>query len=104
MRRIGLVVTDLDGTILRPDGSFSDATRRTFQHLRAAGIPAAFATARFHTRELARELGVPYMIRTDGTLISDAAGRVLHRRHSGQGPRYRAAVPPCRGAGTGAGL
>lgn len=80
MRRIGLVVTDLDGTILRPDGSFSDATRRAFQHLRAAGIPAAFATARFHTRELARELGVPYMIRTDGTLISDAAGRVLHRR------------------------
>ena len=43
MRRIGLVVTDLDGTILRPDGSFSDATRRAFQHLRAAGIPAAIA-------------------------------------------------------------
>ena len=76
--KISLVITDLDGTILRPDGSFSEATRQAFWHLKAAGIPAAFATARFHTRELAQKLGVSYMIRTDGTLISDAAGRVLH--------------------------
>ena len=78
--KISLVITDLDGTILRPDGSFSEATRQAFWHLKAAGIPAAFATARFHTRELAQKLGVSYMIRTDGTLISDAAGRVLHCR------------------------
>ncbi len=79
MRTIGLVVTDLDGTILRPDGSFSEATRQAFLHLRAAGIPAAFATARFHTGELARDLGAEYTINTDGTLIRHVSGRILHR-------------------------
>ena len=75
--RIRLVVTDLDDTILRRDGSFSAKTQQVFKRLRAAGIPAAFATARFHTAELADQLKAAYTINTDGTLIQTAGGEMI---------------------------
>lgn len=43
---IRLAVTDLDDTLVRPDKSISDYTRRIFQRCSAQGIRTAFATAR----------------------------------------------------------
>jgi Cof subfamily protein (haloacid dehalogenase superfamily) len=43
---IGLVATDLDGTLLRPDGSVSDRTVATFARAREAGLPVVFVTGR----------------------------------------------------------
>jgi Cof subfamily protein (haloacid dehalogenase superfamily) len=43
---VSAVVTDLDGTIVRADGSISPATRHAAAKLRAAGIPLVVATAR----------------------------------------------------------
>ena len=41
-----VVATDLDGTLLRPDGSVSDRTRRVLQRLDDAGVRVVFVTAR----------------------------------------------------------
>ncbi len=41
-----LIATDLDGTLLRPDGSVSDRTRRALSGLADVGIELVFATAR----------------------------------------------------------
>lgn len=43
---IRAVVTDLDGTIVRADGTISDATRSAAARLQAVGIPLIVATAR----------------------------------------------------------
>jgi Cof subfamily protein (haloacid dehalogenase superfamily) len=44
--QIRLVATDLDGTLLRTDGSVSERTRRALAGLEAAGIAVVFITAR----------------------------------------------------------
>jgi Cof subfamily protein (haloacid dehalogenase superfamily) len=41
-----LVVTDLDGTIVRSDGTVSARTHQAFERVRAAGVPVAGATGR----------------------------------------------------------
>ena len=41
-----LVATDLDGTLLRPDGTVSDRTRRVVGQLEERGVPVVFVTAR----------------------------------------------------------
>ena len=44
--RVRAVVTDVDGTILRPDGTVSAATLAAARSLSAAGVPLILATAR----------------------------------------------------------
>jgi Cof subfamily protein (haloacid dehalogenase superfamily) len=53
-----LIATDLDGTLLRNDGSVSDFTRRVLQRVTAAGIPLVVVTGRpiRRMREIARSL------------------------------------------------
>jgi Cof subfamily protein (haloacid dehalogenase superfamily) len=46
VRRPKLVVTDLDGTIVRDDGTVSALTHEAFQRVRAAGVPIVGATGR----------------------------------------------------------
>lgn len=41
-----LVATDLDGTLLGPDGTVSARTRRVLQELDARGVPVVFVTGR----------------------------------------------------------
>jgi Cof subfamily protein (haloacid dehalogenase superfamily) len=43
---IELVATDLDGTLLRPDGTVSAFTVETFSRARAQGLPVVFVTGR----------------------------------------------------------
>ena len=46
MLRPKLVVTDLDGTIVRSDGTVAARTHEAFQRVRAAGVPVVGATGR----------------------------------------------------------
>lgn len=66
-----LIITDLDGTVLREDKTISEITRKTFALCRKAGIPIAIATARYITgaRPFAEALHAAYQILTDGTLV-----------------------------------
>ena len=43
---VGLVATDLDGTLLRSDGSVSELTVAALARARAAGLPVVFVTGR----------------------------------------------------------
>lgn len=52
---IGLIATDLDGTLLRTDRTISDRTRATLDRVRARGIPVVLVTGR-----PTRWLGVVY--------------------------------------------
>ena len=45
-RPIRLIASDLDGTLLRPDGSVSPRTRVALQHMREAGIMVVLVSAR----------------------------------------------------------
>jgi Cof subfamily protein (haloacid dehalogenase superfamily) len=45
-RRPRLVATDLDGTIVRPDGEISDRTVRALQGVADLGVPVVFVTGR----------------------------------------------------------
>ncbi|MGA8256142.1 MAG: HAD family hydrolase [Nocardioides sp.] len=44
--RPGLVATDLDGTLLRSDGTVSELTRRVLHAVERAGVPVVMVTAR----------------------------------------------------------
>ena len=68
---IRLILTDLDHTLLRQDGSISENTLRVLQECRSKGVLFAIATARYWIgAEKYIELLKPdYEITTDGTLI-----------------------------------
>jgi Cof subfamily protein (haloacid dehalogenase superfamily) len=46
LERVGLVATDMDGTLLGPDGSVSARTTRALARLRAAGVVVVLVTGR----------------------------------------------------------
>ena len=66
-----LILTDLDHTLLRQDGSISEETLRVFGECRAKGILFAIATARYWigAEQYIEQLKPDYEITTDGTLI-----------------------------------
>ena len=68
---IKMLLTDLDHTLLRQDGSISDETLKTISECRAGGVKFAIATARYWIgAERYIDLLKPdYEITTDGTLI-----------------------------------
>ena len=57
---VRLAAIDLDGTLLRSDGTFSGRTKAAVRNATAAGIEIVLVTARGPgmMRELAEELGV----------------------------------------------
>lgn len=63
-RRPALVATDLDGTLLRSDGTVSDRTRAALAAAHAAGLPVVAATARPArvARRLVAELGLFHQV------------------------------------------
>lgn len=79
-----LVATDLDGTLLRPDGRVSARTRRVLRRVRAAGIAVVLVTARSPAtlRLLAREAGVSGLaICANGALVYDLDGDEVVRHY-----------------------
>jgi len=101
-----LVVTDLDGTIVRSDGTVSARTRQAFERVRAAGVPVVGATGRGPrlTGMSRGDLpGADYFVLGGGGHVLDLTGPqarvVLDRRFPGAGladllPRLEAEFGP----------
>ena len=77
-----LFVSDLDGTLLHPDGYLTDASRAAIERVLAAGVPFTVASARSWTsiRDVLGPLPLRLpVIAFNGGFISDyATGRHLH--------------------------
>lgn len=81
--RYRLVATDLDGTLLRDDGTVSARTAATLERVQAGGIPVVFVTARppRRVREIARAIGfVGQAICSNGALVYDLAADAVVRQ------------------------
>ncbi len=74
-----LILTDLDHTLLRQDGSISGETLRVLGECRAKGMLFAIATARYWigAERYIEQLKPDYEITTDGTLIH-SHGRCIY--------------------------
>lgn len=78
---IKLVVSDLDGTLLRSDLSISDYTQKMIAQCRAAGIQFAFATAR--SERAAKpfiDAICPDIIISNGGAMVRVAGQIVIRK------------------------
>lgn len=66
-----MILTDLDGTLLRSDGSISEHTKRALKTCQDCGILVVIATARYWIGAecYIEELQPDYEITTDGTLV-----------------------------------
>ncbi|MDO8378313.1 HAD family hydrolase [Phenylobacterium sp.] len=73
---IRLIATDLDGTLLRRDGSISERTRKALGNAREAGLPVVFVTARppRDLHAIAHDLGITGLaVCSNGALLYDVA-------------------------------
>ena len=68
---ISMILTDLDHTLLKQDGSISEKTLQVLAACRAKGILFAIATARYWigSERYIDLLNPDYEITTDGTLV-----------------------------------
>lgn len=77
---IRLVMTDVDGTLLRSDGTLSCENARELQRIRQKGIQVVLATGRIPEmlKDLLDMLGHDvYLICANGALVIDPSGKVL---------------------------
>ncbi len=80
-----LVATDLDGTLLRSDGSVSDRTRTTLAAVEALGVEVVFVTARppRWLHDLADVVGAHgVVIAANGAFLYDVRSRKVIRDHT----------------------
>lgn len=68
---IKMILTDLDGTLLRSDGSISEHTKQVLKGCQKSGVYVVIATARYWigAERYIEEIRPDYEITTDGTLI-----------------------------------
>ncbi len=78
-RTIRLVATDLDGTLLRSDGSISPRTLRALAMVQARGIPIVLVTARppRTVRTLTRQITGALAICGNGAIVYDLAREAI---------------------------
>ena len=79
MSNIKLIVTDLDGTLLRTDKTISDYTVSVFKRCRDKGLKTAFATARALSMvtEYLEVVAIDGLVATNGAFIY-ANGNIIH--------------------------
>ena len=80
-----LIATDLDGTLLRSDGSVSARTRSVLAAVEAAGVDVVFVTARppRWLHELADIVGAHgIVIAANGAFVYDVRSRTVIRHHT----------------------
>ncbi|WP_148616118.1 Cof-type HAD-IIB family hydrolase [Nocardioides rubriscoriae] len=80
-----LVATDLDGTLLRADGTVSGATRRVLAAVEEAGVPVVFVTGRplrwmTHLWEMVGAHGLA--VAGNGAVVYDVAAGDVRRLHA----------------------
>ncbi|MCC5951149.1 MAG: Cof-type HAD-IIB family hydrolase [Acidimicrobiia bacterium] len=79
---VRLVATDLDGTLLGPDGQLSDRTRAALDAARAAGVVVAAATGRSHRTALPRVGNhVDWAVCSNGAVLYDVGHGVVDVHH-----------------------
>ena len=68
---VKMILTDLDGTLIRSDGSISERTKEILKSCQNRGIYVVIATARYWigAERYIEEIQPDYEITTDGTLI-----------------------------------
>ncbi len=74
LKRIKLIVADLDGTLLNNDGEISSGTKDLIKDLKKEGIAVSFASGRLHSAltDFAEQLEIRTpIISLDGSLIKD---------------------------------
>lgn len=76
--QIKMILTDLDHTLLRSDGSISDYTKQILKKCQSCGILVVIATARYWigAERYIEEIRPDYEITTDGTLIHQRGKQV----------------------------
>ncbi|MBR1393485.1 MAG: HAD family hydrolase [Ruminococcus sp.] len=78
-----LFITDLDGTLLRPDATLSEYSCREINALVSEGVHISFATARSRTTALKVTRGITLslpMVAYNGAFIVDTlTGEILHK-------------------------
>lgn len=102
-----LIATDLDGTLLRPDGSVSARTRRALSRLAEAGIELVFVTARppRWVDQLADVVGAHGMaICSNGAFVYDVPRRTVIQAHGIPPATARAIAADLRRALPGVGF
>lgn len=75
---IKMILTDLDHTLLRSDGSISDYTKQILKKCQSQGILIVIATARYWigAERYIEEIQPDYEITTDGTLIHQCGRQI----------------------------
>lgn len=83
---INLILSDLDHTLLREDGSVSDYTLSVIERCREKGVKFAIATARYRigAEKYIEMLSPDFEITTDGTLIHSGGGCIYSARMSAE--------------------
>ena len=80
---IKMLVIDIDGTLLNPDGDITAPTREAVQAAQQAGILVTLATARRYcnTRQIADALGlhIPLILYDGAMIVEHPRGTILHR-------------------------
>jgi HAD superfamily hydrolase (TIGR01484 family) len=105
--RPSLVATDLDGTIIRDDGTISDRTVAAFARVEAAGARFVLVTGRPPRvmRDIAAMFGhVGTAICANGALAYDMRTEVVTARHMIPAPVLAAAAAALRAAVPGIGI
>jgi Cof subfamily protein (haloacid dehalogenase superfamily) len=82
LKRIKLVVSDVDGTLTTNDNEVGEITKDLVKKLKKKGILMTFATQRIHSSitDFAKELEIEIpMISINGALIQDVKGNALYK-------------------------
>ena len=102
-----LVATDLDGTLLRSDGSVSERAARVLGALDRRGVPVVFVTARpiRWVRDLAPHVGARgWIVCSNGAVLLDLHRDEIVLARTMPAATAGAAVAAIRGAAPGAGF
>lgn len=81
---IKLVVIDLDGTLLNPDHSISQTSKKTLQQLHQQGIEIILATGRHYQDVylLAQQLHIPTrLITSNGARVHNKQAQLIYENH-----------------------
>ncbi len=81
---VKMLVIDIDGTLLNPEGKISAPTLAAVQAAQQAGIIVTLATARRYcnTKQIADELGlnIPLILYDGAIIVKHPQGMILHRQ------------------------
>lgn len=97
----GLIAIDVDGTLLRSDGTLAERTKRALQAAHAAGWEVAIVTGRLlgQALPLARELGAgDFVVAANGATIAAVKSGTVLQQTSLAGSVVREAVRAARSA------